>query len=80
MSVPELVIVASLADLVVFVVVGVVDHRAASRPAPPVPQPVRAAPPALPAPPPGMSVDMARAHTVRAPAGGRHRRPEGPPQ
>lgn len=76
MSIPELVIVASVVDLVAFVAVGVVDHRAASRPVPPVPQPVRAAPPALPAPPPGMSVDMAQARAARAHAG-RHRRPEG---
>jgi hypothetical protein len=78
-SVPELVIVASLIMLALWAVVGVVDHRAASRPAPPVPQPVRAAPPALPAPPPGMSVDMAQARAARSHAG-RHRRPEGPPQ
>lgn len=78
MTVIDWLIVLAVTVLALWLVVAVVDERAARRPAPPV-RPVRSAPPALPAPP-RASVDMARAHTVRAPACGRHRRPEGPPQ
>ncbi|MFJ5156365.1 hypothetical protein ACIQCF_33355 [Streptomyces sp. NPDC088353] len=70
----ELILVAlCLAALVAWVVLDIVDERAdATRPER-IGQPVRAVPPALPAP---LDADPYRARAARV--GGRHRRPEEP--
>lgn len=77
MTAMEWLLIVALGALALWVVAGVIDACTARRPLPPIPQPVRHAPPPLPSPPSWGRVDMARVRAART-AGGRHRRPEGP--
>ncbi|WP_225080484.1 hypothetical protein [Streptomyces sp. CoT10] len=67
--------IAALCTGVVWVVLDIVDERAAAAPPELIGQPVRAAPPAMPSP---LRADLYRTRTAPADGTDRHRRPEEP--
>lgn len=77
MTAIEWLLVIALAAAAVWAAVGIADALAERRQLPPVPQPVRYAPPPLPVPT-RLHIDLDLVRAGR-PGNGRHRRPGGSP-